>query len=54
MAKSRKEDVQAKDKKSKSTMKPEGKNRLSMRKNCGTLPKNTLKKWQEEKHKDFD
>ncbi len=28
-------------------------NRLTMRKYCGTLPKNALKDWQEEKYKDF-
>ena len=29
------------------------KNRLIMRKYCGTLSKDTLKKWQKEKYKDF-
>jgi len=28
-------------------------NRLAMRKYRGTLPKDTLKEWQEEKHRDF-
>ncbi|MHA1519408.1 MAG: hypothetical protein ACTSVZ_03510 [Promethearchaeota archaeon] len=38
---------------SESTIKPPIKNRLAMRKYRGSLPKNTLKEWQEEKYKDF-
>jgi len=38
---------------SSSIMKPKIKNRLSMQKYCGSLLKNTLKEWQEEKYNDF-
>ncbi len=34
-------------------MKLRSRNRLSMRKYCGTLPKNALHEWQNEKHHDF-
>ncbi len=35
------------------TLEPKVTNRLTMRKYCGTLPKGTLREWQEEKHRDF-
>jgi hypothetical protein len=36
------------------TMETKVKNRLAMRKYCGTLSKNTLIEWKKEKHKDFE